>query len=253
MKAKMLEEDASHVKILITNTLPAVTNAVRRIVLGEVPVMAIDSVTMYENTSAMFDEYITHRLGLIPLTTEPEAYKTPEACCGGNCASCSVDMNLDESGPKMVYSSSLKTNDPKVKPVSGKIPIIELGPGERLRLEAKAVLGTGEKNAKWQAGHAHYHYITDYAISNAKCAVCGTALKAAKGDAEPGSKEWEPKVCAACEKAMDALGKKKIPNKRDRTAFVFTVETNGQTTAKQVVETAIKILGQKVKDLESQL
>ncbi len=253
MKIKVIEETPTHMKVLMDDTLPAVANAIRRIILGEVPVMAVDTVTMYENTSVMFDEYIAHRIGLVPLTTDLKAYKNPEDCCEGNCASCSVDLNLDESGPKVVYSSSIKTTDPKVKPVSGKIPIIELGPGERIRFEAKAVLGNGQNHAKWQVGNAHYNYISDVPMSNTICPICEAEVKGKKGDLEPGSKGWEPNVCASCKKALTAVGRKGMPTEKDRTGFIFTVETNGQMTARQAIQTAISILDDKVKNLESQL
>ena len=44
-------------------------NAIRRSVL-EIPVMAIDEVEIIKNDSALYDENIAHRIGLIPIKTE---------------------------------------------------------------------------------------------------------------------------------------------------------------------------------------
>ncbi len=42
-------------------------NALRRILISEVPTLAIEFVEFHENTTVLQDEYIAHRLGLIPL------------------------------------------------------------------------------------------------------------------------------------------------------------------------------------------
>lgn len=45
----------------------AVANAFRRILLSEIPTLAIEDVFIYQNTSVIQDEVLAHRLGLIPL------------------------------------------------------------------------------------------------------------------------------------------------------------------------------------------
>lgn len=46
---------------------PALANAFRRLMISEVPSMAIEKVHIYNNTSIIQDEILAHRLGLIPL------------------------------------------------------------------------------------------------------------------------------------------------------------------------------------------
>lgn len=46
---------------------PALANAFRRLMISEVPSMAIEKVYIYNNTSIIQDEILAHRLGLIPL------------------------------------------------------------------------------------------------------------------------------------------------------------------------------------------
>ena len=63
---------------------PSFANALRRAMIGEVPTLAIENVRIYDNTSALFDEMLAHRLGLIPIRTDLTSYVKREECsCSG--------------------------------------------------------------------------------------------------------------------------------------------------------------------------
>lgn len=54
---------------------PAIANAIRRILLAEVPTMAPDKVFMYNNTSIVQDEVLAHRIGLVPFNIDPRMFE----------------------------------------------------------------------------------------------------------------------------------------------------------------------------------
>ena len=67
---RILEHHEMHMlKFELSNTELSVANALRRIIIGEVQTMAIEIVEVEENTSALNDEFIAHRLGLVPLNS----------------------------------------------------------------------------------------------------------------------------------------------------------------------------------------
>ena len=53
----------------------AVANALRRILISEVPTVAIETVYLHNNTSIIQDEVLAHRLGLVPIDVEPDEFE----------------------------------------------------------------------------------------------------------------------------------------------------------------------------------
>ena len=153
---KILERDNNHIVIEFNDIPRQYVNALRRLSINQVPTFAIDDVVILENSSVMHDEAIAHRLGLIPLRTDLERFVMPDVCdCKSTlgCSKCRVLLVLDtesQDKTKVITSADLVSEDEVVKPVSNEIPIVSLAPGQKLKFEAYARLGTGKNHAKWQ-------------------------------------------------------------------------------------------------------
>lgn len=147
MKIEIEKKSESEMSFVLTGASLAFANLLRRYAIAEIPTFAIEDVVIYENSSSFIDEYIAHRLGLIPL-------KTPAKSKPGD----EVAFTLDAEGDGTVYSKSLKSTDKSVVPVSDRIPLIKLNDGKRIRLEAKAVVGTAKSHGKFQPGITSYGY-----------------------------------------------------------------------------------------------
>jgi DNA-directed RNA polymerase subunit D len=120
--------------------------------------MAIDSITFQTNTSILNDENLSHRIGLVPLSSDLKTY-IPQAECsceGKGCGRCVCQLTLDVTGPKTVYVGDIKSTDENVKPVYEKTPLVKLLVDQKITLEAEAVLGLGREHVKWQPGLASY-------------------------------------------------------------------------------------------------
>ena len=152
---QVLTSDDKKISVKIKGVSLHYANALRRICLNGIPVFAIDTVDIIENSSVLPDEGIAHTLGLIPLKTELE---------GSDESNSRVMLVLDSEATdntKVVTSAELESKDQVVKPISNQIPIIHLAPGQRIKLEAYARLGRGTEHSKWNSANVSVLTNTD--------------------------------------------------------------------------------------------
>lgn len=261
MKIQVLEKNEIDLRLLIEGTNAAFMNALRRIVISEVPTMAIDEVVIIENSSPLQDEFLSHRIGLVPLKTDLDTYNLPENCeCKSEfgCNLCRVSLVLEaeaEDRRMTVYSGDLKSENPAAVPVSNRIPIVKLAPEQRIRLEAYARLGKGKDHARWQpVSKCAYKYRPFVKIDTKLCDLCGDCIKVCPENilAKSGSKIVVKNVsdCTLCQDCVDACQKNpKAANVTwDESSFLFSLESTGALQAERIFQEAIKILDQKLKN-----
>ena len=144
---QILTDNDKKISVKLKGVSLLYANALRRICLNGIPIFAIDTVDMIENTSVLADEGISHTLGMVPLKTEAnESYESNSR----------VMLVLDSGNTevvKIVTTAELESKDQVVKPISKQIPIVHLAPGQRIKLEAYARLGRGTEHAKWNSAN----------------------------------------------------------------------------------------------------
>ena len=168
----VISKDSEKIAIKLKGVPLQYANALRRVCLNGVPVFAIDTVDIIENTSVLPDEGLAHRLGLIPLKTDLSRFNEPSKCdcqSESGCSNCKILLVLDSDESQVtrtVLSSELLSEDDTVKPVSDKIPIVQLAPGQKIKLECYARLGRGTEHAKWNS--SNISTLTDTSKDNEK-------------------------------------------------------------------------------------
>lgn len=163
MKIKVIEKGKDFIRFEVNGISVEMANAIRRTILREIPILAVDYVDFHENTSAFFDEIIAHRIAMIPLKFNPETINFRDECkCEGKgCELCTAVFILDRTGPCTVYSKDLKPVNEDTYPLFNNFPIVKLLKGQKLKLEAVARLGTAKEHVKFQAANASYSYNND--------------------------------------------------------------------------------------------
>ncbi len=156
---EIVSHDKQRISVKLKDIPLQYANALRRICLNGVPVFAIDTVDIIENSSAFADEALAHRLALIPIKTDLSRFVEPSKCdckSEAGCSNCRVMLVLDSGDTdvtRTILSNELTSEDKDVSPISDKIPIIQLAPGQRVKLEAYARLGRGTEHAKWNSSN----------------------------------------------------------------------------------------------------
>lgn len=264
-KVKKMKVDVKELKpkkavLKIEDTQLYFINSLRRIMLSELPKLAVDGVVIYDNTSALFDEIIAHRLGLIPIPTDLSllTFKDECVCKGKGCPNCTVRYTLSKEGEGTVLSGDLQASEKSWKITEDKIPIVRLYGDQRLILEVEAVLGRGRDHAKWQSVQAPA-YRMDISIEFDKSKT-EDVKRIIKKLPEGLIDIKNDKIVLKDETKLSALGsiidKEKIDFitiKHDPTKITFSFETDGSLTAKDVLVESAKILEQKYTEFAKQL
>ena len=156
------------ISFTLTKTDASIANALRRVMLAEVPTMAIDKVDFLANSTVLHDDFIAHRLGLIPLVSERAGFNTEhprqedfefnrDCTCMGQCPNCTVVFDLDVKCTEEERKVTTKDLKPDTEGGScvvatkegEEILIVKMRKGQHLRLRALAQKGIGKEHAKW--------------------------------------------------------------------------------------------------------
>ena len=261
MEIRPLEKnkDEGKISFILKGANAPLANLLRRTVLEEVAVMAIEEVEFRKNSSILYDEIIAHRLGLLPLSTDLKSYNLKEKCnCKGKgCSRCQLKMTLKAKGPSVVYASDIRTRDAAIKPVYPKMPVVKLLKGQELELEATAILGKGKEHVKWSPGLIYYKYKPSIEIVK-KCEnpekvvkSCPLKIYEIKNEEIIINKDNLLKchLCGACIETSN--GAIKVTEVKDE--FIFYIESWGQLTPKEIMAEAFGIIDQKLDDFNDKL
>jgi len=263
LEVAVLEHDGLRARFVLRGVNVAFANALRRIMIAEVPCMAIDEVAIIENSSVLYDEILAHRLAMIPLKTPKEGYVLPSQCGGSGCSMCQARLYLDVKceegeGVKVVYSGDLKPEDPQVAPVYDNIPIVKLAPGQSVVLEAYATLGLGKDHAKWQPVSAcAYKYMPVIVVDASLCDGCGACVDACPRGilrlADGSVRAVNVVDCSLCMECEKACEKGAIKVGWDENTFIFLVESTGTMPVADIILKAAEVLRSKAEEFKQRL
>lgn len=258
MDVEVLGSNNDQLSIIFRGAQPTFVNAIRRIIMAETPIPAIEKVYIAENTSVLYDEILAHRLGMIPMRGGENLLPPDQCSCGGKgCSFCEAALTLEVEAKEdntIVYSGRLKAEG-SVFPANNDIPIVKLNNGQKIALVAHARLGTGKEHAKWQPVSACVLKYEPVISVNKDCDLCGICVeRCPRKILEIDGKKlnvrsiWDCSLCKVCEEVCPKSAIKVSYN--DKTSRL-TIETTGSRSNEELLISAFTLLIKKCESLRN--
>ncbi|EDO08706.1 RNA polymerase Rpb3/RpoA insert domain family protein [Babesia bovis T2Bo] len=278
VKIKFLKNTRYHAIAEIEGLNVAIANAIRRILLAEVPTLAIESVHIYQNTGVIQDEVLAHRLGLVPFDCNPDLipYRDNEDLSDKNsvCFHLKVECKKESLAGRTnlpVYAGDMKWvplsdeqaelfKDNPPKPIHKDILLTKLSPGQEIDLKAYLEKGIGKTHAKWSpVCTAVYRFKPDITFSEDEpltndeveelVQICPMGVFSAdKGRITT----IRPYNCTSCRACLERFPKRVIIKKLSN-HFIFSVESTGAIPSGQLFLKAIGVLKEKSQKLKRRM
>lgn len=259
-----------------------IANAVRRILLSEVPTIAIENVFVHTNTSIMHDEQLAHRLGLVPLKIDSRPFEVWEKGLPVTPANtvklrmqtkCTYNPSAPQDGeapPNVLYKGSnvlsgaiehvpfggqeqdALIGDEPPRPVHDDILLCKLRPGQEIHVEMDATKNIGKEHAKWSpVATAGYRMLPEVTLkvpvtgSEAQGLVelCPAKVFDIEDDAVVVARPRDCTMCRECIREPKWEEKVELTRKRDH--FIFSVESTGAMPAPTLVTEALSVITDK--------
>ena len=278
------------IKFTLSQTDPSIANALRRVMMAEVPTMAIDKVEILQNTTVLHDDFLAHRLGLIPLISRHAGFRTNQnggedyeynrdCSCLGECPNCTATFELNVKCEGEECKVTTKDLIPEFAAskctVAGKegeeVLLVKMRKGQHLRLRASAQKGIGKEHAKWNPCCTAVLRYEPLVVLNEKVYntlttdqreffvnACSHKLS------KPYPEDERPYACvetdeaSACMVCLDCEGQlreynglARVGEKKD--IFHFAVESTGALKPEVIVNRGIEVLQRKIKEVMARL
>ena len=270
MKVNVLKMEDYYAQVEFKDVNYSFVNSIRRSLVSMVPCLALHEIDFhmgslgsyvdeesgdereYESISAMFNEIVAHRIGMLPVPTDEKTIEAFADSIDDDTKQPDIMYSLHKQGPCTVYSGDLEpvSGDTSLVIPETNVPLVKLAEGQAILVYAKAKIGNAQKHTKWQCAVApRFYQAPTINVSSGK----GSKAIFDIIDKKNFKKKGKSHVIDNPVEAHEALRKleqlwndkeakeaMEVSTKKDH--FIFEFETNGAMKAKLALEQALKAL-----------
>lgn len=223
--------------IFSLKTTESLANAIRRSVYS-IPIMAIDELEIAKNDSALYDETVAHRIGLIPIKMD-KSWKEDSV----------LKFKLNAKKEGYVYSGDISGD---VEIVYDRIPLTLLKSDQEMKIKGTTKMGTGNEHSKFLPGLVVYRNVCEITLDKEFEDVIRKVFPEAdmktKGDKIIVTDNLATSIVDFCEGL--AVKNKKESNTKNTGEIIFTIESFGQIKAEEIFKEALKVLKKDLKEIK---
>ena len=276
MKVKLRQNEKFFAQVEFIDVNYSFVNSIRRSLVSMVPCLAIHEVDFhmgslgayvdeesgeekeYESISAMFNEIVAHRIGMLPIPTDEKTIEAFGDSIGDDSKQPDIMYSLHKQGPCTVYSGDLEpvNGDTSLTIPETSVPIVKLAEGQAILVYAKAKMGTAKQHAKWQTAVApRFYQAPTLTVSSGKGSKTVIDVVGKENFKKKGKNHIieDPVKAHEAIKKLESLwndedAQKAMTITRNKTHFILEFETTGAMEAKLALEQALKTLDNHCKD-----
>jgi len=279
LKINVIKIDDTDMEFDLIGVDAALANAFRRILLAEIPTMAIEKVHIHTNTSMIKDEILAHRLGLIPLKADASLFEYPlnddDAQSSENTLVFKLQVKCTQrpdapkgwSMERQLNNSKVLSGDIKweplgdqahslsdVRPIHSDILIAKMRKGHEIDVVMHAVKGIGKDHAKFSpVSTASYRLLPDIVLKRKivgeqahrlqKCFSPGVIDVRRNNDGEEEAKVVDARSDTCSREVFSHADlKDAVELGKIRDHFIFSIESATSKSAEQLFMESVKVL-----------
>jgi DNA-directed RNA polymerase alpha subunit len=241
-----------HLKMVIEDASTAYMNALRRIMMSDIPTPSIYQIDLQHNTTDFVPEILAHQLSMLTIRM-PDTIDT---------VGFALDITNTGSTIRKLYARDLVPDDQRVTLVNPDTLLGYISEGQRICLFATTKWGTAREHARWTHCHCTFAPVPEVAVSQDRqldavgreqmSAICPRGVFDIEDGWVRAPRSEQCTFCDECAAINQRLGVA-VEVRTKQQSFTFEIESYGTFTVSDIITRATKLLNSRLDSVRTRV